>query len=170
MNDFHLVDLSLSDAESLALKARASGSWTLIGALIINDQNQLFAQRRSLTRKFGPGLWDNVGGHVEDDESLRDCLAREISEETGWSLADIIRVIAIRNWSDDRGHSQEYIVIARTTGNLNTPRLEDGKVDRTIWVDTANLSTLDENRGSDKSQSSIYAHALEILNGRTVSR
>jgi 8-oxo-dGTP pyrophosphatase MutT (NUDIX family) len=170
MNDFTLLDISLDMAEIAARDAADRGLHTLIGALILRPDGRLFAQRRSLTRNFGAGLWDNVGGHLEVGETLSQALSREIHEETGWHLGHILRVIACRTWSDPRGESLEYIVIATATGDLDHPQLEGEKVDQTAWIDAGNLDLLKENRQGDTSQFAIYAHALKVLHEQPPSR
>jgi 8-oxo-dGTP pyrophosphatase MutT (NUDIX family) len=163
MNDFKLINIAIEDAEKLASIARHKSIHTLIGGLIVHSDGRLFSQRRSLTRNFGPGWWDNVGGHVEGDETLRQALTREITEETGWQLDTILRVVAERTWHDPRGISHEWIVLATITGDLDNPVLETAKVDKTAWIDHSNTELLTEHRAGDASQSDIYQHALTIL-------
>lgn len=35
------------------------------------------------------GLWNGVGGHLEPGETPRDCVLREVREETGFCLAEV---------------------------------------------------------------------------------
>ena len=35
------------------------------------------------------GLWNGVGGHLEAGETARDCILREVREETGFILSDV---------------------------------------------------------------------------------
>ncbi|RPJ49222.1 MAG: 8-oxo-dGTP diphosphatase [Chloroflexi bacterium] len=44
-----------------------------------------------LHRKFPPnqGLWNGVGGRLEPGESPRDCILREVREETGYEITDV---------------------------------------------------------------------------------
>lgn len=162
MSKYELCRIPFSEAQEGANKARFEGVYTLIGGLIRRDDGALFSQRRSLTRRFGPGLWDNVGGHVEGDESLYETLAREIREETGWTLKTVHDVVAIRDWADDRGTSQEFIVLCTVDGDLDHPNLETEKVDRFMWVCLDNVEQLNENRRDDLSQVDIYRHALSF--------
>ncbi len=163
---YRLCDLDLNTAEHAAQNDAAQSIQTLIGGIVFRDGGRLFTQRRSLTRSFGPGLWDNVGGHVEEGETLSQTLTREIFEETGWSLKDIDRVVAVRDWNDARGPSREYIVLCTVNGNLDDPVLEVGKVDRFLWVDKLSLEILNENRKDDLSHIDIYTHALKLLHDR----
>jgi 8-oxo-dGTP diphosphatase len=49
-------------------------------ALIIDDQNRLFAAQRSSTMNL-PLKWELPGGKIEPNESAEACLVREIAEE-----------------------------------------------------------------------------------------
>lgn len=56
------------------------GPVAAVGALIVNEQNQLLMVRR--VQNPGQGLWGLPGGFVDPDESAEQALAREIAEET----------------------------------------------------------------------------------------
>ena len=49
-------------------------------ALIVDDQNRLFAAQRSSKMSL-PLKWEFPGGKVESGESFESCLLREIKEE-----------------------------------------------------------------------------------------
>ncbi len=52
--------------------------------LIFNDQQQLFLQKRTMSKDINPGLWDSsAAGHVDAGESYDHCAVREITEELG---------------------------------------------------------------------------------------
>ncbi len=54
-----------------------------VGAIIINDQGQLFLSQRGPLSRNERGLWEFPGGSVEFGEKLADALNREIKEEFG---------------------------------------------------------------------------------------
>lgn len=39
-----------------------------------------------------PGIWDIVGGHLEE-ETPEEALAREVEEETGWRVREIVALV-----------------------------------------------------------------------------
>ena len=51
------------------------------GAIIRNSSNQILLQRRS-----DDGFWSLPGGGIEANETVLECLKREILEETGWQV------------------------------------------------------------------------------------
>ena len=79
----------------LQAKAQAAGRECVMGALILNPGGRVFVQKRSPARRLFPGCWDLVGGHVEPGETLYQALAREIQEETVWTLSRIRDVVAV---------------------------------------------------------------------------
>lgn len=53
-----------------------------VTAAIIRKDNQVFIARRAPGEKLA-GLWEFPGGKVENDETLQECLERELEEEFG---------------------------------------------------------------------------------------
>lgn len=87
--------VDIEKLQSLQTQATAEGRACVVGGLIVNDQGQVFAQKRNEERSLFPGCWDIVGGHVEAGETLHQALAREIEEETGWQLVRIIDLLEL---------------------------------------------------------------------------
>lgn len=57
-----------------------------VGAIIANQQGQVFLARRGPQAKNERGLWEFPGGSVEFGERLADALRREIHEEYGMEI------------------------------------------------------------------------------------
>jgi 8-oxo-dGTP diphosphatase len=51
-------------------------------AIIHNEEDQILIARRK-QGKSQAGLWEFPGGKIEQDESIADCLQRELQEEMG---------------------------------------------------------------------------------------
>ncbi len=66
-----------------------------IKAVVLNDKNEVLILKRSKKHRFNPGKFDIPGGHIEENESLRDSVLREIKEETGLEaiFGEIIDVV-----------------------------------------------------------------------------
>jgi 8-oxo-dGTP pyrophosphatase MutT (NUDIX family) len=69
------------DAGAVAMKE------IVVGAIIHQGDRLLLVQQRKV-RAFG--LWSFPGGHVEAGESLLEALEREITEELGLSLTNVV--------------------------------------------------------------------------------
>jgi isopentenyldiphosphate isomerase len=52
--------------------------------LLFNSKDELFLQKRSMSKDEQPGKWDSsAAGHVDSGEAYLDCARREITEELG---------------------------------------------------------------------------------------
>ncbi|WP_166353445.1 NUDIX hydrolase [Phytoactinopolyspora limicola] len=116
---------------------------TEVGALIVNDDGRVFVQRRSKSRGLFPGAWDIAGGAVEEGESAIDALSREIVEETGWTLAEVLHEFSAREWSGGSRTHVEADFIVRVAGDLDNPRLESEKHDDYRWIGPDDIGLLE---------------------------
>lgn len=56
--------------------------------LVFNGEDELFLQKRSLSKDEQPGKWDSsAAGHVDSGEDYLECARREIGEELGIDAA-----------------------------------------------------------------------------------
>ena len=53
---------------------------------IIKDKDQLLIVRRSLDDTSYPGSWEFPGGHLDDNETIKEGLKRELFEEIGFDM------------------------------------------------------------------------------------
>lgn len=58
------------------------GSQRCAGVFLVSDESVLFG-RRSAAKSWSPGVWDVIGGRVEQDESYVAAACREVNEELG---------------------------------------------------------------------------------------
>lgn len=59
-----------------------------VHCLVFNSKNELYLQKRSLSKDVQPGKWDtSVGGHLMPEESALEGIQRETSEELSISGA-----------------------------------------------------------------------------------
>ncbi|WFE25892.1 NUDIX domain-containing protein [Solwaraspora sp. WMMD791] len=114
-------------------------------ALIVDDDGRIFFQRRSPYRRLFPDTWDIVGGHVEPGETLLDTLHREVQEETGWRVAQILAEVGEYRYVGDDGIARvEVDYLVRVDGDLAHPVLEPGKHTEFRWLRADELDVLDE--------------------------
>lgn len=83
---------------------------------VLNGRNEVFLQKRSLTKAAQPGKWDSaVGGHVAVNETVEAALRRETREELGVDLPGAVPVgrFIVRN---DRESEMVFLFVARHEG------------------------------------------------------
>jgi 8-oxo-dGTP diphosphatase len=68
-----------------------------VAVALILDHGRCFAQRRDLTSRRFPGLWEFPGGKLEPLESPRAALLRELLEELGWRPRRVTRLPVLRH-------------------------------------------------------------------------
>jgi 8-oxo-dGTP diphosphatase len=138
------------------------------GALVVDDRGRIFFQKRSAERKLFPNTWDIVGGHLEPGESVDDALRREVREETGWRVSDVLGVVGDYTYVGDDGLSRlETDFLVRVDGDLSRPRLEAGKHTEYRWLGPDELDVLDESRETNDGMirriaEDGFAHLREI--------
>ncbi|TDQ51432.1 NUDIX hydrolase [Actinorugispora endophytica] len=115
----------------------------VVGAVIVDADGRAFAQRRAPHRAIFPDSWDIVGGHVEPGESVVEALAREIREETGWRLTEVVADLGSLTWTPGDGVERfEVDYLVRVEGDLDAPALERDKHTEYAWVDETGLDVL----------------------------
>jgi isopentenyldiphosphate isomerase len=61
-----------------------------VHVLVFNATEQVFLQKRSMTKDRQPGLWDSsASGHVDAGEDYDACAVRELGEEVGLHLSAV---------------------------------------------------------------------------------
>ncbi len=57
-----------------------------VAAIVIKDNQVLLGKRKNA---HGAGTWQFPGGHLEFNESIKDCARREVYEETGLRIKNL---------------------------------------------------------------------------------
>ena len=150
-----------SELDRLHAEGQALGRQGVVGCLVVRPDGRIFAQRRSMGRKLFPGCWDLVGGHLEPGESPRQALGRELAEETGWVLDQVLSLAKVVDWESQGPGGQpvlkrELVLVVSVKGGWDHPVLEADKATEGRWFGPGDLEVLNENRtGTD-----TYVHDL----------
>ena len=132
-----------------------------VGALIRDSEHRVYLQRRTAERRLLPGIWDIVGGHLEAGETPEEALAREVEEETGWKVRDIVWTVADWEWEWEGRVRREVDYLVTVDGDLTRPRLEAGKHDASAWAGPGDLDLLMVNRtDGDRRLRDLVAHVV----------
>lgn len=93
---------------------------------IINDQREIFLQKRSMKKDLLPGKWDTaVGGHIGLNEKVEDALKRETYEELG--ITDFeARFVGSYIWESSR---EKELVFSFICTRYNTIHIDNDEVD-----------------------------------------
>lgn len=93
--------------------------------IVSNNQGKFLLQKRSMKKRFFPGVWDTTGGCVKHYEETIDAALRETEEETGLIFAKsqikFVRRILNRNFVD--------VFFAQKNFNLADCILDENEVD-----------------------------------------
>ena len=111
-----------------------------VSGILIDDRLVLVEKRRD-DDEADPGLVMLPGGHVEKNESLEECLKREMSEELGIHVGAIAPV-RVRDYVASNGEGQRihYFHVKDWTREI-----ESNEAERVYWEsDLENLSDLVE--------------------------
>jgi 8-oxo-dGTP diphosphatase len=136
---------------------------SVVGAVVV-EAGRAFVIRRSPTRTLFPGCWDIPGGHVEPGESDEEALARELEEETGWKLTEVLSSLGEHRWLGDDGRARvERDYLVQVEGDLDRPHLEFDKHPEARWITAGELELLlTARRPGDDLTYRIVKRALDV--------
>jgi len=116
------------------------GEYHLVCSLwIVNPDGKVLIQKRSLTKKINPGMWNITGGAASAGESSEEACLREVAEEIGLKLYPQDITFLCRTFNDDDCIFDDYITITNfDIFDINEAVLQPEEVSEIKWV------TLDE--------------------------
>ena len=100
---------------------------------------KLLVLRRAPSMSYKPGTWDLPGGHLVIGELFEECLAREIEEETGLTIA-APRLLGIHN---SVGPYLQAIFACAIAGRADPIRLRPHEHVEARWVAPSELAELE---------------------------
>jgi isopentenyldiphosphate isomerase len=117
--------------------------------LVFNKKDDLFIQKRSMSKDNQPGLWDSsAAGHVDSGEDYHGCAIRELEEELGitvtTSLEQLFRIQA--STITDMEHCIVYRTFNEGPFLLQPEEIDEGawisgeEMDRRVYEDDPNLT------------------------------
>ena len=140
-----------------------TGRKIFVNCLILNKENQVFAQKRTENRLKFPKCWDLPGGGLETGESIFDCAKRELMEELKFELTEIIDIVDVLDFElpiemrdNLENFSQRVIQIIVKVADYSNPVLEQGKADKYLWIDNENKEILLEGRKNPDKKEGRY--------------
>jgi len=147
------LDETINKLEKYYKPKLAAGGW------VYNDNNQLLFIKRW-------GIWDIPKGHLERGESLEECAIREVEEETGLRVIEIVDKLGIsrhifsRNGKEKLKVTHWYKMKTSYKGEFK-PQLEED-IEEVKWVENSDIEDYLEN--SWKSLKEFYFSILKHHN------
>ena len=106
---------------------------------IEKDGAYLLLHRVKKKADVNEGKWVGIGGHFEEGEGPRECILREVREETGLTLTEYRYVGRIRFESDLWPTEIMHLYHARGFRGELTPECNEGNL---AWIDKEEARTL----------------------------
>jgi len=106
---------------------------------VIARGGKLLVLKRAPTMMYKPGTWDLPGGHLALGELFEECLAREIVEETGLTIANA-QLLGIHN---SVGPYLQAIFACTIANDADRIRLRPYEHVDSRWVTLAELQKLE---------------------------
>lgn len=130
--------------------------------IIINDNNIL------LSYETNRDFWMTPGGGRENNETLEECCAREIAEETGYKVKVKNEFVKVYEYYQDWQFINHYFiceVIGETQNNLTDAEVENGLEPRWIDFDEAVkiFGTYNEYVGKEEGKRGAYFREISAL-------
>jgi len=131
-NDQFIENKPRNQVHQLGLRHRA------VHILVFNNQQQLFLQKRSLSKDINAGLWDtSAAGHVDAGESYDACAHRETIEELGVCVDKTLSFLFKLPAKPETG--MEFVQVYRSLHN-GPFTLEAGEIDAGEWFTIKDIS------------------------------
>lgn len=133
---------------------------------VMNEKGQVLVQKRAITKKTSPGLWDvSFGGHctkLDDPDVLLANVIKEGKEEIGIDInkEDIITIGSCR-YASPQYPNRELITLYLIKAKENQAfTFNDGEVEQVKWID---LDELEHNMRTDKTHYASRLKAVSML-------
>ena len=95
-----------------------------VGVIILNENQELLLEKRSLTKKQSPGKWAICAGHIEAGDVPEKAIIREIKEEIGIDVKiDDLKFLDVFKRDKKFNNGQQnntfiYIYVYRTNNKI----------------------------------------------------
>jgi len=107
-----------------------------VGVIVTHRQKVLFGKR---TTTDGGFVWQLPGGWIEAGESPEQTARREVTEETGLGLDELILVGLTNNNFSDQNHSISLYFEAECLDPKKINNPEPGRCEQWVWLDWQEL-------------------------------
>lgn len=138
---------------------------------LINGVEHVALFKRADTKKFMPGIFELLGGHLDFGETLQDGLRREVMEEIGRDIYVEEVCHAFTYVNEVKGsHSVEVIFLATLANESEPIQLHPEDHSAYVWVSEEGVRSVYESQDRlDDEEYRAVTHAFSILHLATRS-
>ncbi len=148
MEKYELVDKNgnktgkiLTQIEARDINNIPTGQYiSVVGVVIINENNEILLQKRSKCKKVNPGKWGICGGKVEIGETTLDAGIRETFEEIGIDL-DKSELKFLSMGKNEKAHFTVYYI--RKNIDINKCKIQEDELEEVRYFKIEELENLD---------------------------
>jgi isopentenyldiphosphate isomerase len=109
-----------------------------VHVLVFNARDEVFLQKRSMSKDRQPGLWDSsTSGHLDTGESYDACAMRELREEIGLNLTSAPRRLFKLAASEETDQEHVWVYRCAAEGPFT---LHPEEIERGDWFAPATVS------------------------------
>ena len=113
------------------------------GGVLIDEDGRILLGKRSPGGTYYPNVWDVIGGHQEDGESLDETLRRELEEEIGVTPTEFREVAVLAERAPEIHGERAYHVFAVTAWHGPGPAMRGDEHTEIGWFTVDDALELD---------------------------
>jgi len=126
-----------------------------VHALVFNAREEVFLQKRSMSKDSSPGLWDSsASGHLDCGEDYDACVMRELREEIGLKVSECPRRVFKVDACHETGQEFVWLYLCASEGPFT---LHPEEIERGDWFAPERVTQWVEDRPQD------FAPAFRLL-------
>jgi 8-oxo-dGTP diphosphatase len=107
--------------------------------IIYDSEGKILIAQRCKNKELFPLMWENIGGHLEPNETPEECIKRETKEEIGCELLDLklftVTVKTVEN--------RQFVLIAFTGRISGAINLQYDEIEQVRWISKEELAKFD---------------------------
>ncbi len=124
--------VNVSDYRNTFSASRTIGTFgSAIGAIILNEENNVLLTKRKNDNEVNPGTWEIVFGRLNQNEGFEEALLREVSEEVGLDVAPVAMIGLMHFMRIDIEYNGVIFLCHATSQNV---KIQPEEIDEFRWL------------------------------------
>ncbi|MBR6216574.1 MAG: NUDIX domain-containing protein [Spirochaetaceae bacterium] len=106
---------------------------------IDREKKQILISKRSMNKRYFPGLWEVIGGNLEFEEDFENCIIREVKEEINCRIKGLEHLHSRAMYLN----GLMYITIAYYGELLDKPIFNEEEISEIRWINEDELNNFE---------------------------